>query len=252
MVAYLLHNNARLAFQQTKAKHNKDEKPDLFFLPGFRSDMNGIKASAIAEWAEKNGHGMTRFDYSGHGQSDGTFADGGISQWLADALAIFDTISDGKQILIGSSMGGWIMLHIALLRPDRISGLVGIAAAPDFTEELIWNVLPESAKQKLQQDGVIYKPSGYSPEPTPFTRRLIEEGRNHLLFPRAELPIHCPVRLIHGEGDSDVPWRFSSRILDKIQSADKRLHLIKDGDHRLNRTEDISVILQSIKELSEI
>lgn len=246
MTYFILHNGRHIACDITIASAAQSDSAGIFFLPGFRSDKNGGKATAIAGWARENGYAMTRFDYSGHGESDGQFIDGTIGDWLSDAMAIFDTQTTGKQILVGSSMGGWISMHIALMRPERVHGIVGIATAIDFTEELIWNILPDAAKQKLQTDGVIYKPSDYSPAPTPFTLKLIMDGRNHLLFPRAKWPIRCPIRLIHGQMDTDVPWQFSSRILSHVQSANKDLHLIPDGDHRLSRPEDIHLILDKI------
>jgi pimeloyl-ACP methyl ester carboxylesterase len=249
MTHFFWHNGRRLACDITAPSATERGIAGIFFLPGFRSDKNGGKATAIAAWAREKGYGMTRFDYSGHGESDGQFIDGTIGDWLSDALAIFDTQTTGKQILVGSSMGGWIALHIALMRPERVHGIVGIATAVDFTEELIWNILPESAKQKLQMDGAIYKPSDYSPSPTPFTLKLILDGRNHLLFPRKKWPINCPIRLIHGQMDTDVPWEFSSRILSHAASADVHLHLIPDGDHRLSRREDIDIIIDFVKSM---
>lgn len=249
MTEFFIHNGRHLAYDLITGDQNAAK---IFFLPGFRSDKNGGKATAIADWARANGYGMTRFDYSGHGESDGKFIDGTISDWLSDALAIFDSQTQGAQILVGSSMGGWIALHIAMLRPERVHGIVGIAAAPDFTEELIWNILPADAKQKLQMDGVVYKPSDYSPSPTPFTMKLIMDGRNHLLFPREKWPIYCPIRLIHGQMDTDVPWQFSSRILSHVESADKNLYLIADGDHRLSRQKDIDIQIDFIKKLAEL
>ncbi|TAH37842.1 MAG: alpha/beta hydrolase [Alphaproteobacteria bacterium] len=211
--------------------------------------MNGSKATALAEWAQKTGHGLTRFDYSGHGQSDGKFIDGTIGQWIKDALYILDNHTVGKKILVGSSMGGWITLHLALLRPERVAGLVGIASAPDFTEELIWNVISEGAREKLLKDGVFYEPPKYDTEPTPFTKQLIEDGRKHLLLARETLPVACPVRLIHGMNDVDVPWEFSRRISEKVESDNVQIHLIKDGDHRLSRPQDIDWIFKSIEDI---
>lgn len=212
--------------------------------------MNGSKATALAEWAHRTGHGLTRFDYSGHGRSDGKFIDGTIGQWIKDALYILDNHTTGKKILVGSSMGGWIALHLALLRPERIAGLVGIASAPDFTEELIWNCISEGAREKLLKDGVFYEPPQYDDQPTPFTKQLIEDGRKHLLLTRETLPIICPIRLIHGMNDVDVPCELSRRILEKVESKNVQLHLVKDGDHRLSRPQDIQMIIGAVEELT--
>ncbi len=237
----------RLAYQSNRA--GDASKPGVLFLTGFRSDMNGSKAAALSQWADAKNCGYTRFDYSGHGQSDGKFIDGTIGQWIKDALYILDNHTAGKQILVGSSMGGWIALHLALLRPDKIAGLVGIASAPDFTEELIWNIISEGTREKLSRDGVFYEPPKYDEHPTPITKQLIEDGRKHLLLNRKTLPIACPIRLIHGMNDADVNWDFSQRILKMVETQDVQLRLIKDGDHRLSREQDIRAIETAIQEL---
>jgi pimeloyl-ACP methyl ester carboxylesterase len=212
--------------------------------------MTGSKAAALSQWADQRDCNYTRFDYSGHGQSEGKFEGGTIGQWIKDALYILDNHTTGSQIVAGSSMGGWIALHLALLRPEKVTGLLGIASAPDFTEELIWNVISENTREKLMRDGVFYEPPKYDSEPTPMTKQLIEDGRKHLLLNRETLPITCPIRLIHGMGDKDVPWEFSQRILKKAQSENISLHLIKDGDHRLSRDQDIKSILALADDLA--
>lgn len=239
----------RLAYQSLSATPAHKNSPGVMMMTGFRSDMTGSKASALHDWAEKNGYAYLRFDYSGHGQSDGKFTDGSIGQWLKDALYMLDQHTTGKQILVGSSMSGWIMLHVAMLRPERVAGLVGIASAPDFTEELIWNVISENTRDKLMKDGLFYEPPVYDSEPTPITRHLIEDGRKYLLLERDSLPIRCPVRLIHGVNDVDVPCHYSQKILEKIDSDDVQLTFIKDGDHRLSRPQDIEMIKNTLESL---
>ncbi len=214
--------------------------PTTVFLPGFRSDMTGSKALAIESWCRDAGRACLRLDYSGHGASDGAFEDGTIGQWTRDALHLIDQRTDGPLILVGSSMGGWIALLAALARPDRIATLVGIAAAPDFTETLMWDAMMPPERERLHRDGVLHIPSQYG-DPTPATLRLIEEGRRHLLL-HAPIPIRCPVRLLHGQRDPDVPWETSLRLADRLESDDVRVTLIKDGDHRLSRTDDLAVL----------
>lgn len=206
--------------------------PGLIFLPGFRSDMNGTKALALAEACAAGGRQYTRLDYQGHGLSSGDFVDGTIGQWASDAIAVLDAI-DGPQVLVGSSMGGWIMLLVALARPERIAALVGVAAAPDFTEDLMWARMPEDIRQIIMTEGRWDQPSEYDPEPTPITKKLIEEGRNQLVLTHP-MPLTCPLRLIHGTADPDVPWELSMRLANHIASDDVTVTLIKDGDHRLS------------------
>ena len=184
-------------------------EPTVVFLPGFRSDMNGDKATALAAFCAERGVAMLRFDYSGHGSSSGDFLDGTIGAWAADTLAAVDTLTSGKLILVGSSMGGWIALLTALARPDRMAGLVGVAAAPDFTQDLMWEAMAPPEQARLRRDGVLYVPSQYG-EPTPVTLKLIEDGANHLVL-TGPVSVHCPVRLLHGQADPDVPWELALR-----------------------------------------
>ena len=214
--------------------------PTVVFLPGFRSDMTGDKAMALAAFCAARGQAMLRFDYSGHGASGGAFTDGTIGAWAADALAVIDQLSEGPLILIGSSMGGWIALLTALQRPGRIAGLIGIAAAPDFTEKLMWESMTFEERARLVRDGILHVPSGYG-EPTPITRALIEEGRSHLLLDGPIL-LDCPIRLLHGQDDPDVPWEMALRIAERAQSSDVEVVLIKDGDHRLSRPRDLRLL----------
>jgi pimeloyl-ACP methyl ester carboxylesterase len=228
-------------------KRQAGQGPTMVFLPGFKSDMEGSKAVFLASWAEACGQAMLRLDYSGHGASGGRFEDGTIGLWTQDALAVIDAITEGPLLLVGSSMGGWIGLNIALARPERVMAYVGIAAAPDFTETLIWNAMPEAARVELMETGVIHAPSDYG-APLPITRGLIEEGRQHLLM-GAEIPIACPVRLLQGQRDDDVPWNTAVALADRIVGEDVQVTLIKDGDHRLSRPADLALLLDVVEAL---
>jgi pimeloyl-ACP methyl ester carboxylesterase len=214
--------------------------PTIVFLPGFRSDMEGAKALHLAAVAVARGQAMLRLDYSGHGASGGCFEDGTIGLWTEDALALIDSLTEGPLLLVGSSMGGWIGLNVALARPDRIAAYIGIAAAPDFTETMIWKAMPEAARAVLMAKGVIHVPSEYG-EPLAVTRALIEDGRRHLRL-AAPIPLRCPVRLLQGQRDGDVPWRTALAIADHVESDDVQVILIKDGDHRLSRASDLAVL----------
>ena len=227
-----------------------DARPGIVFLSGFASDMTGTKATALEAWACGRGQAMLRFDYFGHGQSSGAFRNGTISRWLDDALAVIDGLASGPQILVGSSMGGWIMLLAALARPARIAGLVGIAAAPDFTEELMWMRMTSAQRQALTREGVIREPSNYSDSPYEISRALIEDGRRHLVL-GGRIDIRCPVRLLHGMADPDVPWQTSVRLAERLAGADVAVTLIKDGDHRLSRDEDLRRLFAAVEELSD-
>jgi pimeloyl-ACP methyl ester carboxylesterase len=190
---------------------------------------------------------MLRFDYSGHGASGGQFADGTIGRWAEDALAIIDRASEGPLLLVGSSMGGWIALLVARARPERVVGLVGIAAAPDFTEVLMWQAMSFEQRATLMSHGVLYVPSQYG-DPYPITRALVEDGRNHLLL-HEPITLDCPIRLLHGQCDPDVPWEFALQIADQVSSRDVRVILVKDGDHRLSRPQDLALLRQTISAL---
>lgn len=232
--------------------------PGVIFLGGFRSDMTGAKATALDAFCRDAGAGFVRFDYLGHGESSGAFADGTIGRWAEDAVAALDELTEGPQIVVGSSMGGWIMLLAALRRPARVAGLVGVAAAPDFTEELMWSRFAPEVRETLRRDGVYRPPSGDAEgkegkegeEAAPVTLRLIEEARAHLLLDRP-IAIHCPVRLLHGMGDADVPWTFSTRLAERLLSADVRVYLIKDGDHRLSREGDLRRLCDAVGALRD-
>jgi len=228
--------------------------PGLFWLSGYKSDMKGTKAEALARWAEQNGRACIRFDYSGHGESGSEFADGTIGRWLADSIGVFDAFARGPQILIGSSMGGWLALLLvralrqrALAVTAPVVGLVLIAPAVDFTEELMWKRFPPAIKQELEEKGVWARPSEYSPEPYLVTRQLIEEGRDHLLL-GGMIETGCPVRILQGVEDPDVPWRHAVELVSRLASDDVVLTLVKDGDHRLSRPEDIERMIRAVAE----
>ncbi|MEA2738461.1 MAG: hypothetical protein QOH05_1768 [Acetobacteraceae bacterium] len=218
--------------------------PTVVFLPGFRSDMTGDKATALAAFCAERGIGMLRFDYSGHGASSGDFLDGTIGAWAADALAAIDALTAGPLVLVGSSMGGWIALLAAIARPDRIAALVGIAAAPDFTQRLMWDAMAPPERAMLERDGVLYVPSQYG-DATPITLALIQDGARHLVL-TGRIPIGCPVRLLHGRADPDVPWELALRIAEQVETPDARVILVKDGDHRLSRPADLALLRQTV------
>lgn len=221
--------------------------PTVVFLPGYRSDMTGEKATSLAALCAERGQAMLRFDYSGHGASGGRFEDGTIGAWAADALLLIDRLTDGPLVLVGSSMGGWLALLTALARRERIAGLVGIAAAPDFTERLMWDSMTFAERAALMRDGVLHIPSQYG-APTPVTRALIEDGRNHLVL-TGRIDITCPVRLLHGQADPDVPWELALRIAERVMSTDVEMTLVKDGDHRLSRPRDLALLRRTVAAL---
>lgn len=223
--------------------------PTVVFLGGFRSDMTGTKAMALEAWAEKAGRAFLRFDYLGHGQSSGRFEDGTIGRWLDDSLTAIDALTEGKLVLVGSSMGGWLSLLAARARPDRLAGLVLIAAAPDFTERMLLERLSPEDRKALERDGRLERPSQYSPEPSVFTWKLIEEGRNHLLLDKP-LALACPVRLLHGQSDPDVPWEHSLQIARHLDAPDVITTFIKGGDHRLSNPADIARLIATVEELA--
>ncbi len=223
--------------------------PGIVFLSGFRSDMTGTKALFLDDYCRRRERAYVRFDYFGHGASSGDFADGTIGRWADDAIAVIDSLTTGPQILVGSSMGGWIMLLAARARPERVQALVGIAAAPDFTEDSLWPRLNPAQQEELMRVGRVTLPSEYDPAGYTFTRALIEDGRENLVL-RAPLPIARPMRLLHGMRDASVPWQRSLAIAEHIASDDVRVTLVKDGDHRLSRDEDLALLARTLDELS--
>ena len=222
--------------------------PTVVFLGGFRSDMTGTKAMALEDWAQRTGRAFLRFDYLGHGQSSGRFEDGTIGRWLDDSIAAIDQLTTGKLVLVGSSMGGWLSLLVARAWPDRLAGLALIAAAPDFTERMLLKGLSPEDRIALERDGRLERPSQYSPDPSVFTWRLIEEGRNHLLLD-SKLALACPVRLLHGQSDPDVPWEYSLQIAQHLEAPEVITTLIKGGDHRLSTPADIARLIAMVEEL---
>ncbi len=227
--------------------------PGLFWLGGFNSDMQGTKAIALDAWAAQHGRACVRFDYSGHGESGGTFIDGTIGRWLEESLAVFEQYCAGPQVVVGSSMGGWIALLLVrelakrAASPASLAGLVLIAPAPDFTEELMWKGFSAEARREIETKGVWLRPSRYS-EPYPITRALIEEGRNHLLLGSA-IHVGCPVRILQGAQDPDVPWRHAFALAHRLPADDVVLTMIQDGDHRLSRPQDIARLIAAVAEI---
>jgi len=220
----------------------------VIFLPGFRSDMQGGKALALEAHCRGAGRAFLRFDYSGHGLSEGKFTDGTVGGWVGDVLDVLDGLTSGPQVLVGSSMGGWLMLLAALQRPERVVGLVGVAAAADFATRLMAQRLSPTAKAALERDGIVHLPSAYSAEPTPVTKRLVEEARTHEVL-HARIPLRCPARFIHGTADPDVPWELSLEVMRQLETTDAELHLIKDGDHRLSSDHDLARLCRVTEEV---
>jgi pimeloyl-ACP methyl ester carboxylesterase len=212
--------------------------------------MTGTKALYLEEYCRRRGRAYLRFDYFGHGASSGDFALGTIGRWRDDAVAVIDSLTEGKQILVGSSMSGWIMLLAALARPTRIAALVGIAGAPDFTEELLWTRLTPAQRREIEEQGRVVLQSEYDRDGYLYTRALIEDGRKHLLLGKP-IPLELPVRLLHGMRDESVPWRLSLRLAERLGSRDVAVTLVKDGDHRLSTPADLALLAQTLDALSE-
>lgn len=218
--------------------------PTIVFLPGYMSDMEGGKALALWDWAVHHKQAMLRLDYSGCGASEGQFTDGTLEVWRDDVLHLLDHLTTGPLVLVGSSMGGWLMLLAALARPDRIAGLVGIAPAPDFTD---WG-FSETERASLRREGRIVEPSDYSDTPYVTTCAFWESGQRNLLL-KAGIPISCPVRILHGQRDDSVPWETALRLMEALESTDVAVHLFKDGDHRLSRDQDIAVLITTVSNM---
>jgi pimeloyl-ACP methyl ester carboxylesterase len=233
----------QLAFHRTAG-----DGPGVIFLGGFRSDMTGTKALHLEDWAKRTGRAFTRFDYSGHGQSSGEFLDGCIGDWAWDAAAIL-SLTEGPQVLVGSSMGGWVALLLARNFPARrLAGLVTVAAAPDFTEDSMWAEFSESQRAELESAGRVALPSEYSDEPYIITRRLIEDGRRHLIL-REPLDLPFPLRMLQGTADVDVPTAVALRLLEHVSGADIRLTLVKDADHRFSTPDCLGLITTAVEEV---
>ena len=247
-VSFLTLPDRKLAFQQQLGDARLNSQKPVLFLSGYASDMMGTKASFLAEKCKAAGRGFLRFDYRGHGQSSGEFVDGTIGAWFEDALAVFDQLTEGPQVLVGSSMGGWIALLLARARPERVAGLVGLSAAPDFTEELVVPNLTFEQKEQLAREGLFYEETVPPYPPVPITRRLIEEARGHLVM-KASLKLEMPAHLIHGQKDAEVPWQLALKLAECLTSPSVRITLIKDGSHRLSRPEDLELVWSVIQTL---
>lgn len=242
----LEHNGVQIAYERLEGAG-----PTFIWLGGFKSDMAGTKAQALAEWAQREGQAFVRFDYSGHGQSGGAFEDGSISRWLGDTLAVLDQLTDGPLVLVGSSMGGWLALLAAQARPERVAGLLLIAPAADFTERLMWPGFSPEQQARLMAEGRLELASAYSPEPTVITREMIEDGRKHLVMDRP-IAFSGPIRILQGRLDPDVPPAHVMELMPLLRgSNDVRLNMIMDGDHRLSRPEDIALLLEAAGDLRQ-
>lgn len=235
--------HGRIAYRQREG-----DGPGLVWLGGFRSDMLGTKAAFLDDWTARRGHPYLRFDYSGHGESDGRFENGSIGEWTADALAAFDALTEGPQILIGSSMGAWTATLLALARHERIAGAVFIAPAPDFTERLMWPSFTEEQRETILREGRLEQPSDYGGEPEIITRKLIEEGRKHLVM-NGPVPIRTPVRILQGMRDAAVPWRHAVAFAEIIESEDVEVVLSKAGDHKLSTPADLAKLAATLEAL---
>lgn len=239
-----LPDNSIIAYHASAGK-----SPTVIFLGGFMSDMTGTKATTLEAHCRARGQAFVRFDYFGHGASSGQFRDGTIGRWRDDALRVIDDLTSGPLVLVGSSMGGWIALLAAIARPDRVRGFVGLAAAPDFTRELMLPTLTPGERDALQTKGFFEQPTAYGAEPYVITRALLEEGDRHLVLDRP-VPVQCPVRLIHGDQDPDVPWELSVRLMGRLMSENVTLTVVKGGDHRLSTPSDLARICAAVDELS--
>ncbi len=242
---WIREDGSRIAYRSLGGR-----SPTVVFLSGFSSDMTGTKATHLDAWCRERGQAYLRFDYQGHGASSGQFVDGTIGTWRDDALAVIEGCTEGSLIPVGSSMGAWIMLLVAGALPGRVDGLVGLAAAPDFTEELIWRRLTAESRAELMRIGAIHVPSEYDVEGCPISLGLIEEGREHLLL-GTSIAVECPVRLLHGADDSDVPWEMSWPLLEALNSPYVTLELVKGGDQRLSMPADLARLTRTLGELLE-
>lgn len=244
-----------LAWRRVECANEGCRQPGVVWLGGFKSDMLSTKAERIAGWAAERGRAFLRFDYSGHGESAGRFENGTIGDWTGQSVAMISELTQGPQILVGSSMGGWIALLAAREferrgEAGRLAGMVLIAPAVDFTEDLMWAQMPDSARREIIDHGLWMRPSQYSPDPYPVTKALIEDGRRQLLF-GSTIRSHCPVHILQGMEDPDVPWRHALKLVDHMAGDPVALTLVRDGDHRLSREEDIARLLSAIEGLGD-
>ena len=234
-----------LAYQQRNAPFTQQQVVGVIFLGGFASDMTGTKASFLDEECAKAGCSYLRFDYRGHGASSGKFEEGCIGDWLDDTLKIFDALTQGPQLVVGSSMGGWMGLLLAKARPERVAGFVGVAAAPDFTEDLIRPTITPAQQEAMDRDGFFFEDNQPPDQRMPITKKLMEDGLNNLVL-RSPLKVNGPVRLIQGQRDRDVPWQTALHIAEQVSQDDVRVTLVKDGDHRLSRDQDLALIWREV------
>lgn len=233
----------RIAYHKSEG-----QAPGVVFLGGFKSDMEGTKALHLEAWARSEGRAFLRFDYSGHGQSSEAFTDGSIGEWAEDAIAAISELTTGPQILVGSSMGGWIALLLCKAMPERIAGLVGVATAPDFTEDSMWAGFSNAQKEELAKNGLIELPSDYADDPYVITEKLIEDGRNQLVL-RSPLNLPFPTRFLQGTADEDVDMSVALQLLDHAVGSDIRLTLVKDADHRFSDESCLALIVASIEDV---
>lgn len=236
----------RIAYHKIDAA-GAETGPGVVFLGGFKSDMEGTKALALEDWARASGRGFVRFDYSGHGQSSGAFTEGAIGDWANDAREVLTRLTKGPQVLVGSSMGGWISAILIRHIPEKVAGFVGIAAAPDFTEDSMWRDFSPAERARLETEGVVELPSDYG-DPYPITRRLIEDGRENLVL-RAPLTMPFPVRLLQGTADADVERQVALRFLDHIEGPDVRLTFVKGADHRFSDPACLALVIRALEEV---
>ena len=243
-------NDQRIAYfcDENATKNARKNPTGTLWLGGFKSDMTGTKASALADWARATDHDYTRFDYFAHGQSSGRFIDGTISRWLSDALSILDQVTSGPQVLVGSSMGAWVALLATLARPAQVKGLVLIAPAADFTEKLMWDGFDTDIQATLQRAGVYRQPSEYDDKPYEISYQLIKDGRKHLLLD-SDITLDLPVRILQGMADPDVPWLHAMRLVDRLTSTDVSVTLTKKGDHRLSEPNDLRRLTDTLDQL---
>jgi pimeloyl-ACP methyl ester carboxylesterase len=240
-----LSDNNYIAYHKTEGKKNK---PTVIFLGGFMSDMTGNKAIALEKFCQDATYSFIRFDYFGHGQSSGDFVNGTISRWKNNVLSVIDELSEGDLVLVGSSMGGWLMLLATLERINRVVGLIGVASAPDFTEHLIWDKFTDKQKQELHEKGLIEVKSEYGKAPYPISLQLIEDGRKNLILDH-KININCPVRLIHGLKDMDVPSSISVKLSEQLTTDNICLNLIQDGDHRMSEPQHLELLCETVGEM---
>ncbi|MFY9288641.1 MAG: alpha/beta hydrolase [Alphaproteobacteria bacterium] len=234
----------QLAYQRLSGHENK---PGIVFCGGFASDMTGTKASYLADKCSKAGLNFLRFDYRGHGQSSGDFKEATLGDWFEDTCAVIERLTKGPQIVVGSSMGGWLGLLLAIQKPECLKAFIGIAAAPDFTEDLMWLKMTKEQQSRLERDGFIYDETAPEGEQAVITLKLVKEARQHLLL-RKVISVQCPVRLLQGLNDREVPWQHAIRITENCATDDVRTIFIKEGDHRLSRPQDLDLLWRTIEE----